>query len=147
MIKFEKCKGYEDIATIPKRATKGSAGYDFYNTDKEVIIKAHDTTKILTGIKAKMEKDMVLLIFIRSSLGIKNCISLNNSVGVVDSDFYGNKENEGNIMVAFKNTTNRDVVIKPYERVAQGVFVKYYITDDDNVTEERTGGVGSTGRK
>ena len=50
-------------------------------------------------------------------------------------------------MVAFKNTTNRDVVIKPYERVAQGVFVKYYITDDDNTTEERTGGVGSTGRK
>lgn len=147
MIKFEKCKGYEDIATIPKRATKGSAGYDFYNTDKTVVVPAHGTAIIHTGIKAKMYEDIVLLMFIRSSLAFKKHLTLNNSVGVIDSDYYGNETTDGEIMVGLYNTTNKDVIIEPYERVAQGIFTKYYTTYDDNVTEERTGGVGSTGRK
>lgn len=147
MIKFEKCKGYEDIAIIPKRATKGSAGYDFYNTDKTVVVPAHGTARIVTGIKAQMEKDMVLLIYIRSSLGIKFGLMLSNCVGVIDYDYYNNNDTEGNIIVKLYNTTDNDVFIEPYERIAQGIFTKYYTTDDDNVTATRTGGVGSTGKK
>jgi len=146
MIKFEKCKGYEDLATIPKRATKGSAGYDFYNTDKTVVVPAHGTARIVTGIKAQMEKDMVLLIYIRSSLAIKHGLMLSNNVPVIDSDFY-NSDTEGNIILALYNTSNNDVFIEPHERIAQGIFTKYYTTEDDNTTEERTGGVGSTGKK
>lgn len=147
MIKFEKCKGYEDIATIPKRATKGSAGYDFYNTDKEIIIPAHGTIKIATGIKAYMDDDIVLMLYVRSSVGIKQNIVLANGTGIIDSSYVDNINNEGNIIMALYNMSDKDQIIKPYERVMQGVFVKYYTTEDDNVTEERTGGIGSTGRK
>ena len=147
MIKFEKCKGYEDIATIPKRATRSSAGYDFYNTDKTVVVPAHGTAKIVTGIKAQMYEDIVLLLYIRSSLAIKKGLMLSNCVPVIDSDFYGDETREGNIIIALYNTTDKDVTIEPYERIVQGIFTKYYTTFDDNVTEERIGGVGSTGRK
>lgn len=147
MIKFEKCKGYEDIATIPKRATKGSAGYDFYNTDKTILVPAHGTAKIHTGIKAQMYDDLVLLIYIRSSMAIKHGLMLCNNVGVIDSDYYNNEDNEGEIIIALYNTSDKDYIIKPYDKVAQGIFTKYYTTFDDNVTEERTGGVGSTGKK
>lgn len=147
MIKFEKCKGYEDVATIPKRATKGSAGYDFYNTDKTVVVPAHGTAKFMTGIKAYMYEDIVLMVYVRSSIGIKKGLVLCNGTGIIDSSFVDNPDNEGNITIALYNTTDKDVIIEPYERVAQGIFTKYYTTFDDNVTEERTGGVGSTGRK
>lgn len=108
MVKFEKCVGFEDIASIPKRATKNSAGYDFRNTDKTVIIPAHRTAKVVTGIKAKMDSDMVLLIYIRSSMAIKHGIVLANNVAVIDADFYNNESNEGNITLAFYNTSDED---------------------------------------
>lgn len=85
MIKFEKCKGYEEVATIPVRATKGSAGYDFHNTDKEITIPAHGTAKVMSGIKAKMDNDIVLLMYIRSSMALKHGIVLQNNVGVIDA--------------------------------------------------------------
>jgi dUTP pyrophosphatase len=146
MIKFEKCKGYEDIATIPKRATKGSAGYDFYNTDKTVVVPAHGTVKIATGIKAYMDDDIVLMLYVRSSVGIKKLVVLSNGTGIIDSSYVDNPDNEGNIIMALHNTSNEPQTIAPYERVMQGVFVKYYTVDDDNVTAERVGGIGSTGK-
>lgn len=145
MVNFEKCIGFEDIASIPKRATKNSAGYDFRNTDKTVIIPAHGTAKVVTGIKAKMDSDMVLLIYIRSSMAIKHGIVLANNVAVIDADFYNNESNEGNITFAFYNTSDEDYEIKPFDKVAQGVFTKYYTVENDNATKERTGGIGSTG--
>ena len=147
MIKFEKCKGYEDIATIPKRSTKGSAGYDFYNTDKTVVVPAHGTAKVMSGIKAKMDNDKVLLMYIRSSMALKHGIVLQNNVGVIDADFYGDENREGNITLAFYNTSDEDYIIKPYDKVAQGIFTKYITVDDDNVTAERVGGIGSTGKQ
>lgn len=147
MIKFEKCKGYEDIATIPKRSTKGSAGYDFYNTNKEITIPAHGTVKIATGIKAYMDDDIVLMLYVRSSVGIKKLVVLSNGTGIVDSSYVDNPDNEGNIIMALHNTSDEPQTFAPYERVMQGVFVKYYTTDDDNVTAERVGGVGSTGKQ
>ena len=137
MIKFEKCKGYEDIATIPKRSTKGSAGYDFYNTDKTVVVPAHGTA---------MDNDKVLLMYIRSSMALRHGIVLQNNVGVIDADFYGDENREGNITLAFYNTSDEDYIIKPYDKVAQGIFTKYITVDDDNVTAERVGGIGSTGK-
>ena len=144
MRKFEICKGYENKATLPKRGTKYSAGYDFYTAnDSPIEIGAGETVTIPTGIKAYMNNDEVLLLHVRSSVGIKRGLVLANITPVIDSD-YVNSPNEGNIILAIRNTTNETVIIQPKERLAQGIFMKYLITDDDNASGERKGGIGST---
>ena len=97
-------------------------------------------------IKAQMEEDEVLLLFVRSSIGIKKGIVLSNGTGVIDSSYYSNPDNDGNIGVSLLNTTDEEEIIKKGERIMQGMFMKYLITDDDNTTEIRTGGYGSTGK-
>lgn len=145
MRKFAICKGYENKATLPKRGTKYSAGYDFYSTNTEpVIIKPNETYKFLTGIKAYMNDDEVLLIHERSSLGIKRGLILANTEGVIDADFADSSESEGNITIALRNVSSVNVVIQPKERLAQGIFMKYLTTDDDGADGERKGGIGST---
>lgn len=145
MRKFEICEGYENIATLPKRGTKYSAGYDICTANKNPIeIGAGETVTIPTGIKAYMNNDEVLLIHVRSSVGIKRGLVLANVTPVIDSDYVDNEFNEGNIILAIRNTTNETVVIQPKERLAQGIFMKYLITDDDNASGERKGGIGST---
>ena len=145
---FEICKGWEDKAVLPTRATKYSAGYDFYAANGPYKWAPHtDTLKIDTGIKAIMEPDEVLLIFIRSSLAIKYGLALSNGVGVIDSDFANNPDNDGNICIPLYNPSDRFIQIDKGDRIAQGIFMKYLTTDDDNVTAERIGGVGSTGVK
>ena len=139
MRKFEICEGYENKATLPERGTKYSAGYDFYTANESPIeISAGETVTIPTGIKAYMNNDEVLLIHVRSSVGIKRGLVLANITPVIDSDY------ERNIILAIRNTTNETVVIQPKERLAQGIFMKYLITDDDNASGERKGGIGST---
>ena len=91
-----------------------------------------------------MPSDEFLAIYIRSSIGIKKHLMLNNSVAVIDSDFFNNKDNEGHIIIALYNYGDEPVTLEPFERVAQGVFQKYLIVDDDNATQERIGGIGST---
>lgn len=128
---------------IPTRATSGSAGYDFY-APSSLHILPNETVFIQTGIRAKMNKNEVLLIYVRSSIGIKKGLVLGNGTGVIDSDYYDNPSNQGEIGICLKNTTNNHVYIDQGERIAQGVFIEYLTVDDDAVTEKRGGGFGST---
>lgn len=135
---------YYDNIMIPQRKTKNSAGYDF-SCCKEEIIKPHETKLFPTGIKAKMEDGEFLAIFIRSSLAIKKGLILSNSVGIIDSDYYNNPDNEGHIMVALTNISDKDVLIEAKERIAQGIFLKYEVVDNEKeIKAKRLGGIGST---
>ena len=136
---------YEDVI-IPKRKTKYSAGYDFFLVD-DIKIKQGEVLKVPTGIKSFMKEDEVLYIFIRSSLGTKKNINLANQVGVVDSDYYNNVDNEGNIYIVIKNIGNSEVSLKKGEAFAQGVFSKFLISDsEEKITAQRMGGFGSTNK-
>lgn len=144
MRKFEKVS-YDDSGIIPKRSDCRSAGYDLY-TPKDVIVYPKKAVKVITNIKAKMEDDEVLMIYVRSSIGIKKNLMLANGTGIIDSSFYNNPENEGNIAIVLYNYGDTMQVIKQGDRIAQGVFVKYLITDDDQpINQERVGGIGSSG--
>lgn len=135
-----------DSIELPKRATQGSAGYDFY-TPVAIHLEPGQTVKIPTGIRAKMDSDWVLMIFPRSGLGFKFRLQLNNTVGVIDSDYY-NSDNEGHIFIKITNDSNEGKVVDVPAGggFAQGVFLPYGITEDDDSTAERNGGFGSTGR-
>lgn len=137
-------KMYEELV-LPRRATKYSAGYDFY-APETIMIKAKSSVKIPTAMKVSMEIDEVLLLIIRSSLGFKHGLKIANQVGVIDSDYYNNKENEGHIFIKIENTTDTDYVLKKNDAFAQGIFIKYLIAEDDEVENERSGGIGSTGK-
>lgn len=144
MRKFEKVST-ADNGILPTRSDVGSAGYDFYAVE-DLTIKPQEMVKFKTNIKACMEKDEVLLLYVRSSIGIKKNLMLCNGTGVIDSTYYNNPDNEGNIFCTLFNYGTQTQEIKAGDRVMQGVFVKYLITDDDNtVNEIRTGGIGSTG--
>lgn len=145
MRKFEKVS-YDNTGILPTRNDKASAGYDFYAT-KDIVIYPHEATKVFTNIKATMEQDEVLMLYVRSSIGIKKGLTLANGTGIIDSSYYNNPDNEGNIICAVYNNTDKMQVIKEGERFAQGVFMKYLVTDDDNpLNEDRTGGIGSSGK-
>ena len=144
---FEICTGYEDKAVLPKRADSGSCGYDFYIiSNVDTYIHPNETVKFETGIKAYMLKDEYLALHVRSSVGIKKNIVLSNVTGIIDSSFYNNPTNEGNICIALTNIGDKVQVIEPNARVAQGIFMKYLVADKDEVVnEKRTSGIGSTG--
>ena len=134
----------KDNILLPSRSTKGSAGYDFYSPD-DLLIPAKGEVIIKTGIKAYMNPDEVLFLFPRSSLGIKKSLMLKNTIGVIDSDYYNNEDNEGEILASFYNFSDQDVEIKKSTKVFQGVFQKILLADDDSQTDSRKGGIGSTG--
>jgi len=147
MRKFEICKGFENSEVIlPKRKTKFSAGYDI-SSNEECDIKPGETRLVWTGIKVKMESDEVLKIYSRSSLGLKKGLALVNSVGIIDCDYYENEQNDGHIMIALHNFSLSDAHVDKGERIAQGIFSKYLITDDDDSKGTRKGGFGSTDKK
>lgn len=134
---------YENLS-LPKRATKGSAGYDFY-APFDFTLEPGQTIKIPTGIRAKMEEDWVLQIFPRSGLGFKFRLQLNNTVGIIDSDYFYS-DNEGHIFVKLTNDSNegKTVSVKANTGFAQGIFLPYGITADDEAEGIRNGGFGST---
>lgn len=133
----------EDII-LPKRATNNSAGYDFF-LPKDLNVLPQETVAIKTYIKAYMEEDEVLLIYIRSSLGVKKNLMLKNQTGVIDSDYYNNVDNDGNIIVNLINIGNEEVKLIQDERFIQGIFVKYLKVDyEDFPRKKRLGGLGST---
>ena len=144
---FEICTGYEDKAVLPKRADNGSCGYDFYIiSNVDTYIRPNETVKFETGIKAYMPKDEYLALHVRSSVGIKKNIVLSNVTAIIDSSFYNNPANEGNICIALTNIGDKTQVIPPNARIAQGIFMKYLVADEDDVVNEtRNGGIGSTG--
>lgn len=147
-IKFEEVtnKQNKEKAVLPKRKTSGSAGYDFF-LPYDVEIAPHSTSSLLfTDIKAKMPQNFVLMLFIRSSLGIKKGLRLANVTGIIDSDYYNNPDNEGNIGIKIKNDSNETVLLKTGDSVVQGIFLRYYSVVNDNADSNREGGFGSTGQ-
>lgn len=129
---------------LPRRATKGSAGYDFFAPD-DFTLRPGETVKIPTGIRAKMEEEWVLKCYPRSGLGFKYRLQLNNTVGIIDSDYYYS-DNEGHIFAKLTNDTNegKTVEISAGTGFMQGIFVEYGITVDDEAEGTRNGGFGST---
>lgn len=132
------------IFDLPKRNTEWSAGYDFYNPET-VKIAPGEIKYVKTGVKSFMGKDEMLMLCNRSSNPKKKGLILINGIGIVDCDYYNNPDNEGEIAFAFMNITDKEVVIEPGDKLGQGIFVKYGITDSDSAKGERTGGFGSTG--
>lgn len=139
-----KCE-YEDIS-LPIRSTKHSAGYDF-KSPIEFELNPGEIIKVPTGIKAQMEDDEYLMLLVRSSMGFKYNVRLCNQVGIVDSDYYNNPDNEGHMFMQMRNFTDEEVLVEKGERVVQGVFMPFLVADGDEnqEKEERTGGFGSTG--
>ena len=138
-------KIYDEIK-LPKRSTTGSAGYDFYNnTGLDLNIVTSETVKIPTGIRCKMDEDWVLMAFPRSGLGFKYRLQLDNTVGIIDSDYYYS-DNEGHIFLKVTNDskTVKMCDIEKGKAFAQGIFLPYGITEDDDATGIRNGGFGST---
>lgn len=137
---------YESLP-LPKRATKGSAGYDFFAPFSFSLPPAA-TIKIPTGIRVKMDEDWVLKIYPRSGLGFKYRLQMNNTVGIIDSDYF-NSDNEGHIFIKMTNCSNEGKTLDVAQGTgfAQGIFLEYGITVDDDADGVRNGGFGSTTQK
>lgn len=130
---------------LPKRATVGSAGYDFF-TPLTLNMKPGETVKVPTGIRCKIDEGWVLKCYPRSGLGFKYRLQLDNTVGIIDSDYY-DSDNEGHIFIKVTNDSKRpwkNLNVLRGEGFAQGIFVEYGITIDDEVAGVRNGGFGST---
>lgn len=136
---------YDDYM-LPKRATKNSAGYDFYAI-KDYVIKPGEILKIPTGIKVCMSSNEFLMLVVRSSMGFKWNVRLTNQVGIIDSDYYNNESNEGHMYFSLQNEGENEYVIKKGTAYGQGIFLEYKITSDDEVTSNRVGGLGSTSKE
>lgn len=134
---------YESLL-LPKRATKGSAGYDIF-APFSFALAPGETIKIPTGIRVRMEEDWVLTLYPRSGLGFKYRLQMNNTVGIIDSDYYYS-DNEGHIFIKMTNDTNegRTLEVPRGTGFAQGIFLQYGITEDDKTEGVRNGGLGST---
>lgn len=138
-------KGHEYL--LPVRGTTGSAGYDFKSAES-VVLEPGKVQIVSTGIKSYMGDDEYLQLQMRSSFASKNQVIIPQSVGIIDSDYYNNESNEGHIMVALLNLSDKDVEINAGERIAQGIFLNYLTVDNDMPTSNvRNGGFGSTGVK
>lgn len=140
----EEAEKIYDAIKLPKRATTGSAGYDFYSPFS-FTLNPGETIKIPTGIRVEMEEDWVLKLYPRSGLGFKFRLQLNNTVGIIDSDYYYS-DNEGHIFAKMTNDSNEGKVVELSAGTGfmQGIFIQYGITLDDDATEIRNGGFGST---
>lgn len=132
------------MVKLPERSTANSAGYDFYNPET-VVLEPGKIAYVKTGVKVYMKNGEMLMLCNRSSNPKKKGLVLVNGVGIVDADYADNEENEGEIAFAFMNITKEPVVIEAGDKLGQGIFVKYGITDDDAASGERVGGFGSTG--
>lgn len=140
----EQIKEMYEALKLPKRATKGSAGYDFF-APFTFKLTPGETIKIPTGIRAKMQEDWVLQIYPRSGLGFKYRLQMNNTVGIIDSDYFFS-DNEGHIFMKITNDSNegKTVEVPAGTGFAQGIFMQYGITEDDDAEGIRNGGFGST---
>ena len=144
---FEIAKGYEDKGiSLPVRKTKNSAGYDIVAAE-DITIPVYKPgikpTLIPTGLKAYCEEDEYFMLVNRSS-GPKKGLLMANSIGIVDSDYYGNIDNDGHFYFQFWNVSDHDLEIKKGDIIGQVIFQKFLITDDDNAEGIRIGGFGST---
>lgn len=134
---------YEEIR-LPRRATSGSAGYDFF-APQSFTLNPGESTKIVTGIRVRIAEGWTLKIYPRSGLGFKFRLQLNNTVGIIDSDYYGS-DNEGHIQIKLTNDSRegKSMTVEKGSAFSQGIFVEYGITVDDEACGVRNGGFGST---
>ena len=138
---FRKHKDVE--IKLPIRATKISAGYDF-SSPISITIQPKSKEVIWTDVKSYMQEGEVLILDVRSSIGIKKGLMLANTIGIVDQDYFSNINNDGNIGICLYNMTDEPVHIEQFERIAQGIFIPFLVSDNGNTEEERKGGIGST---
>ena len=144
--KFEYVSWSRKEFSLPQRATEGSAGYDFFSP-VDTIIYPNETKEFSLEVKCKIKRGEFLMIPPRSSLGFKNDnhVALTNTIGIIDSDYYNNPDNEGEIKLRLHNFGNSPFVIKKGMALVQGIFMKYDITVDDSPRDKvRLGGLGST---
>ncbi len=134
---------YADVV-LPRRATAGSAGYDFF-APADFTLRAGESVKIPTGVRAKIAQGYVLSLYPRSGLGFKYRLQLDNTVGIIDADYYFS-DNEGHIVVKLSNCSyeGKTVTVKKGQGFAQGIFTEFFITEDDDAVAARNGGFGST---
>lgn len=145
--KFYPVKNAPADTVLPKRKTAKSAGYDFV-LPCDVSLNPRSVSAIIqTNVKAFMPDDEVLMLYIRSSIGIKHHVTLANGTGIIDADYFSNPDNDGNIGICLQNNSNEIVSFKKGERIMQGIFVKYAVCDSDDTNEVRKGGFGSTGKE
>lgn len=143
---FDEVEDIHSSILLPRRGTSYSAGYDFY-APHDFVIPAGGSYKVATGIKVYIAEGYYLGISPRSSLGFKHRISLVNTEGIVDGDYYNNEGNEGHIFVKLYNGSDKDVLIKAGDKFCQGIFKEHFYAEDDMpVKEVRVGGIGSTGK-
>ena len=131
---------------VPRRGTMYSAGYDFYAI-LDFVIHPGEIKKIPTGIKVSMCSDEMFVLCDRSSVGFKYNVRLTNQVGIIDHDYYNNEDNEGHMWFSLQNHGDKDFIVKKGQAFAQGIFMKYLVTDDDNVSKIRESGIGSTNKE
>lgn len=134
-------KNYNGI-TLPQRATTGSAGYDFFAPEKITVEKGGEYS-VASGIRCNIAQGYVLVIVPKSGLGIKKGLAIKNTVGIIDSDYFG-ADNEGHIIVCLVNNGKEPIEIAEGKAYAQGIFLPFGITEDDAVSAVRNGGFGST---
>lgn len=136
---------YNDVLELPVRGTEDSMGHDFFLT-KDIHLKPGESARICTGIKVKIAAGWGLWLTPRSGLGSKFRLQINNTVGIIDGDYFNNVDNEGHIMATITNDgkEGKDVVLKAGDRFIQGVFLEYGITNHDIPLGKRVGGEGST---
>ena len=136
-------KLYEEYK-LPKRATKNSAGYDFYSLF-DFTLKPGEIKKIPLGVKFNMNSDEMLMLVVRSSQGFKYNVRLVNQVGIFESDYYNNPSNEGHAWVKLQNHGEVDYIVKKGDAICQGIFTKFLTVDnEEEIKNERNGGLGST---
>ena len=132
---------------LPKRATKYSAGYDFYSLF-DFTLKPNEIKKIPLGVKFKMNPDEMLMLVVRSSQGFKYNVRLVNQIGIFESDYYNNLTNEVHAYLKIQNHGDKDYVVKKGDAICQGIFTKFLTVDnEDEISNERIGGFGSTDKK
>lgn len=129
---------------LPVRSDPRSAGYDFYSP-VDIVIPPNESRLFFTDVKSYMDDDEVLMLYVRSSMGKKH-VAIANGTGIIDASYYDNPDNDGNIGFRLLNLGKEDYIIHRGDRIGQGVFMKYLITDDDNATGDRCGGFGSSGK-
>lgn len=147
MVKFEKVNKITEDIKLPERSTLNSAGYDFFAIE-DVTIPAKKLTRVMTGVKCELMSNQVLILANRSSNPSKKGLILANGIGVVDADYYGNPDNDGEMGFEFYNILDEDIVIKKGEKLGQGIIIKFDKTEDDYISnpyKTRVGGFGSTG--
>lgn len=151
----EKFLKFPDVETVkPSRSDRFSAGYDFYSKEHYMLMPG-ESHVFWTDVKAVMWFDNVLMLFARSGLGTKKGVVPRNCVGIIDASYAGNEANDGNIGICLQNNGSEPVVIEVGDRIAQGIFTRYLITDDDPLMKrsakgeketKRKGGFGSSGK-